>query len=111
MEKEPVIVKTDIDAKDGQNKCLKCGSTDISLNVNTGKLRCNFCRYEFEGKKVDGFNDDISKLQGQVVGSGATNIIADTNDVITFKCSSCGSEVVVDTSNSMQARCHWCRNT
>lgn len=111
MEKESVIVKTDIDAKDGQNKCSKCGSTDISLNVNTGKLRCNFCRYEFEGVTVEGFNDDISKLNGQVIGSGATDIIANTNDIITFKCSSCGSLVVVDTSSSMQARCHWCRNT
>ena len=25
----------------------KCGATDISLNVKTGKLRCNFCRHEF----------------------------------------------------------------
>ena len=26
------IVKTDVDAKDGQTKCPKCGSTDISVN-------------------------------------------------------------------------------
>ena len=26
------IIKTDADAKDGQNKCPKCGATDISLN-------------------------------------------------------------------------------
>ena len=45
---EVKIVQTDIDSKDGQNKCPKCGATDISLNVNTGKLRCNFCRHEFE---------------------------------------------------------------
>ena len=30
---------------------------------------------------------------------------------MTFKCSSCGAEVVIDTSESTQARCHWCRNT
>ena len=45
---EPKIVQTDTGAKDGQNKCPKCGATDISLNVNTGMLRCNFCRHEFE---------------------------------------------------------------
>ena len=28
------IVKTDIDSKNGQNKCPKCGATDIALNVN-----------------------------------------------------------------------------
>lgn len=107
----PTIVQTDVGAKNGQDKCPKCGSTDISVNVNTGHLRCNFCRYEFEPEKVVGLENDISKLQGQVIGSGAQNIIADTNDVLSFKCSSCGSEVVINTSKATQARCHWCRST
>ena len=34
----------------GQVKCPKCGATDISLNVKTGKLRCNYCRHEFEAQ-------------------------------------------------------------
>ena len=108
---EENVIKTDIDAKDGQNKCPKCGATDISLNANNGKLRCNFCRFEFEPEKLDMMEKDISKLEGQVIGSGATNIIADTNEIVTFKCSSCGAEVVVDTAQATQARCHWCRNT
>ena len=107
----PTIVQTDVGAKNGQDKCPKCGSTDISVNVNTGHLRCNFCRYEFEPEKVVGLANDISKLQGQAIGSGAQNIIADTNDVLSFKCSSCGSEVVINTSEATQARCHWCRST
>ena len=107
----PTIVKTDIGAKDGQNKCPKCGSTDIEINTNTGNLRCNFCRYEFKPEKISGMIEDISQLQGQVIGSGATNIVADTNDVLTFRCSSCGAEVVIDTASAQQARCHWCRNT
>ena len=106
----PRIVKTDLGAKDGQNKCPKCGSTDISVNVSNGHLRCNFCRHEFEPEKVVGLETDISQLHGQVIGSGAQDIVADTNDVLTFKCSSCGSEVVIDTSETTQARCHWCRN-
>ncbi len=107
----PTIVQTDVGAKDGQNKCPKCGSTEISVNANNGRLRCNFCRYEFEPEKVVGLETDISQLQGQVMGSGAQDIVADTNEVLTFKCSSCGSEVVIDTSESTQARCHWCRST
>ena len=47
----PTVVKTDSGAKDGQTKCPKCGATDISLNVKNGKLRCNFCRHEFEPEK------------------------------------------------------------
>ncbi len=104
------VIQTDLESKNGQNKCPKCGSTDISLNPRTGLLRCNFCRYEFEPEKVHGMEEDISKLQGEVMGSGAQDIVADTKDVLTFKCSSCGAEVVIDTANSTQARCHWCRN-
>ena len=106
----PTIVQTDVGAKDGQEKCPKCGSTDISLNVSTGKLRCNFCRHEFESEKISGMQTDIKELSGEILGSGAKDIIADTKDVLTFKCSSCGAEVVVDTASSTQARCHWCRN-
>ena len=107
---EPKIIKTDEGAVDGQNKCPKCGATDISLNANNGKLRCNFCRHEFEPEKISGMETDIKNLTGQVMGSGAQNIIADTKDVLTFKCSSCGAEVVIDTSEASTARCHWCRN-
>jgi len=108
---EPVIVQTDAGAKDGQNKCPKCGATDISLNINKGLLRCNFCRHEFEPEKVSGMETDLSKLEGMVMGSGAQDIIPDTNEILTFKCSSCGAEVVIDTAEATQARCHWCRNT
>jgi len=108
---EPKIIQTDVGAKDGQNKCPKCGATDISLNVNTGLLRCNFCRHEFQPEKVAGLETDLSKLEGQIIGSGAQDIVADTNEVLTFKCSSCGAEVVIDTTEATQARCHWCRNT
>ena len=105
------VVETNVDAKNGQEKCPKCGSTDISLNINNGKLRCNFCRHEFEPSKADGLVEDIGSLEGVVVGSGATDIEVDSSDMITLKCTSCGAEVVVDTQEAPQARCHWCRNT
>ena len=87
---EPKVIKTDEGASDGQNKCPKCGSTDVSLNINNGHLRCEFCRHEFKPEKVNGLETDISKLQGQTLGSGAQDIVQDTNDILTFKCSSCG---------------------
>ena len=107
----PTIVQTNVGAKNGQDKCPKCGATDISMNMNTGKLRCNFCRHEFKPEKISGLTEDISNLQGQVMTSGVQDIVADAKDIITLKCSSCGAEVVIDTSESAQARCHWCRNT
>lgn len=106
----PKIVKTDIGSKDGQNKCPKCGSTDISVNAKTGKLRCNFCRHEFEPEKIQGMETDITKLKGEIMGSGTQDISENTQNVMTLKCSSCGAEVVIDTSESTTARCHWCRN-
>ena len=56
-------------------------------------------------------HEDVSDIKGKVVSSGAQNIVADTDDMLTLKCESCGAEVVIDTSESAQARCHWCRNT
>lgn len=111
LDDEPKIVKTDEGAQDGQNKCPSCGSTDISVNAKTGKLRCNYCRHEFEPEKVQGMETDVFNIVGEIMGSGTQDIVADTQDVMTFKCSSCGAEVVIDTSESTQARCHWCRNT
>ena len=111
LENEPKIVQTDTGLENGQNKCPSCGATDISINAKTGKLRCNFCRHEFEPEKVEGLETDITKLEGEIIGSGTQNIEADAQDMITLKCSSCGAEVVIDTTESTQARCHWCRNT
>ena len=110
MQEEKRIIKTDTGAKDGQNKCPKCGSTDISTNVKKGLLRCNFCRHEFAGEKLECMVSDLKSLHGEILASGAKDIIAGTSDIVTFKCSSCGAEVVLNTSESLNARCHWCRN-
>ena len=96
--------------KDGQIKCPKCGATDIETNTKTGKLRCNFCRHEFE-LELAPEDEDISSLEGTTMGSGALDIDEAAEDIITVKCESCGAEVVIDTKTNTQARCHWCRNT
>ena len=111
---EPKIVQTDIESQDGQNKCPRCGATDIALNAKTGLLRCNYCRYEFLPEKVKGLETNISEIRGEIIGSGAKDIDDSENqksNVKTFKWSSCGAEVVIDGNETTQARCHWCRNT
>lgn len=104
------VIDTGNGLKDGQIKCPKCGATDIQTNTKTGKLRCNFCRHEFE-LDLAPEDADISTLKGTSIGSGAKDIDANAEDLITLKCESCGAEVVIDTKTSAQARCHWCRNT
>lgn len=106
----PTIIDTANGLENGQNKCPKCGATDISPVASTGHLRCNFCHYEFEPEKFAAMMSDIDALNGKVIGSGAQDIVSDASNIVTFKCSSCGAEVVVDTASSMQARCHWCRH-
>src|SRR5690554_4072965 len=107
------VINTDDGAKDGLAKCERCGATEISLNVATGMLRCSFCRHEWSSENaVEAFdlNGDIGKLVGLMVGSGSSDILPSTEEVLTFKCSACGAEVVIDTNHGTQARCHWCRN-
>lgn len=109
MDNQDVIIDTKGSNHNGQNKCPKCGATDISLNIKTGLLRCEFCRHEFSAEKME--EDDLTNLKGQVRGEGAKDIVIDDQNMVTFKCSSCGALVVVDTSLATSARCHWCRNT
>lgn len=109
----PQIVSTAEDAKDGLSKCPRCGATEIALNTASGLLRCAFCRHEWTGQGGDDdlfINQDIRTLTGLVIGSGSQDIVASTQDVLTFKCTACGAEVVINTAESTQARCHWCRN-
>ena len=106
------VIQTDKDSNNGQDKCPRCGATDIALNTKTGLLRCNFCRHEFEPVTLKGMETDISKLEGEVFGSGTQDINNESDkNMVTIKCSSCGAEVVIDTAEVTQARCHWCRNT
>lgn len=49
-------------------------------------------------------------MRGTVIASGARNIQADANSLMSFKCSGCGAEVTINTDSAMTARCHWCRH-
>jgi len=104
------VIQTDSGGKIGHNNCPTCGGTDIALNIDSGCLRCNACFHELETDVFAKAVTDISSLDGTVVGSGAVNIPASVDDVLTFGCDTCGAEIVVDTSESLLARCHWCRN-
>jgi ribosomal protein S27E len=103
------VVQTDVGAKDGVSKCPFCGSSDIALNIATGNLRCNYCHREI-APEVDPLDYDIGTLTGVVMGSAAQDIPADTATMITLRCTGCGAEVVVNTAETLQARCHWCRS-
>ena len=95
--------------KNGMNRCPHCGSTDTTLDVKTGDLRCNFCRSEFKGSKTNAYGG-VEELKGDIVGEGAGDIIPDEKVILTLKCPACGAEVVINTDEVTSARCHWCRH-
>jgi DNA-directed RNA polymerase subunit RPC12/RpoP len=111
---DPVAIDTSApELADGQNRCPKCGSTDIRHKAGTDLLVCVFCRNEWEGLRVEelfGLGEGIDRLRGTVVASGARDIAADAAVLMSFKCTGCGAEVTVNTESAMTARCHWCRH-
>ena len=108
----PVIDTRNERLDDGVNRCPKCGATDIKLRPSVGMLVCLFCRHEWAEARLDEViaTGDLTTLQGTTIGSGASDIAADVDALVTMKCDGCGAEVVVNTAEQMGARCHWCRH-
>lgn len=106
-----IVVNAHEHSVESQHKCPSCGSTDISFNEDSGKLRCNYCRCEFEEQKVRDLFCDVEELDKEIViGTGSLDIENDATNLVTIKCGSCGAEIVVDTKDTMQSKCHWCRS-
>ena len=101
------IIETKGNLKNGQQFCPNCGATETYFDTSIGKLFCPYCETIFEGEKIE--ESKTGTLEGTIIGSGARNINEDFNNIMTVRCNGCGAEVVVDTSETTQKRCHWCR--
>ena len=104
------VINVSQNIKDGQYQCPNCGSSEVMPNPKTGKLKCNYCATEFDGKALTGVEKKLSNLKGRTKGKGTSDIKADAKDIVTLKCGGCGAEIVIDTANAPHARCHWCRS-
>ena len=91
------------------HRCPHCGGSDVVIDLGEGKLRCNYCHSLFDGKKVNAAGG-VEKIHGKVVEEGAEDIIPSDEIIVTFKCPSCGAEVVVNAAEKTSASCHWCRH-
>ncbi|WP_166866518.1 TFIIB-type zinc ribbon-containing protein [Salinibacterium sp. ZJ70] len=110
----PAPVDTSNNRRDGLDKCPKCGSSEIGPIVGTHKLRCSFCRFEWEPASFMasvGFDSPVGELKGTILTTGVSDIDSGAENLITMKCQGCGAEVVINTERQLQARCHWCRQT
>lgn len=105
------VINTASGGADGLERCPKCGATEVVLH--DGKLTCQFCRHSWltaNAETTYGFDSPIDQLKGLVTGSGSSDIDQAQAASVTIKCEGCGAEVVINTANSLQARCHWCRH-
>ena len=110
MEEEIKVVDTERKEKDGTNRCPNCHASDVTYNIKKKKLICNYCYTEFEAEDLEGIEKEAKNLKGETRTTGVKDINKNANDIITLKCSGCGAEVVINTSEATNARCHWCRS-
>ena len=110
MAEEIKVIDTNNGEKHGENRCPQCGASDVTYNTKKGKLICNYCYTEFDAEEVEGIEKEAKNLSGESRGSGTKDIDENASDVITLKCGGCGAEVVINTSEGTNARCHWCRS-
>lgn len=106
------VIDTTTGQGHGRDACPQCGSTEVARKGMTLSLMCQFCRYEWVGNRLEdthGLGEGIGDLAGRVYTSGAADITSH-DDLVTIKCTGCGSEVIVDTAHSLESRCHWCRS-
>jgi len=109
MSEDIKIIDTDNKEKHGENRCPQCGASDVTYNIKKKKLVCNYCYTEFDAEEVEGITKEAKDLEGETRGSG-TKDIKKSEDTITLKCGGCGAEVVINTNEATNARCHWCRS-
>ncbi len=106
---EEKVINTSDNKKHGENRCPNCKASDVTLDIKKGKLRCNYCGTEFEPKEVEGIEKEAKDVKGNIKGSGAKDI-KQGEDIITLECGGCGAKVVINTNETNNARCHWCRS-
>lgn len=96
----------------GTIKCSRCGSSDIRYRIEARSLVCANCRTQWNEPRLEDEVDltgGIRELQGTEVSRTARDLVAD-QAMMTFKCTGCGAEVVINTAETGQVRCHWCRS-
>ena len=110
MGKEIKVVDTGLKGKDGTNRCPNCHASDVTYNLKKKKLICNYCYTEFEPEDLEGIEKEAKNLKGETRTTGVKDINKNAEDIITLRCSGCGAEVVINTKEATNARCHWCRS-
>lgn len=89
-------------------RCPNCGASDAEYDISAGGLRCAKCRTVFASPKINTLGG-VDELVGEIKSDGA-NDIEENDFVVTFRCPSCGANVMLG-KDAEDAKCHWCRHS
>ena len=93
--------------KNGQFKCPNCGASNLHYDINKERLICEYCNEEFDKNIIEDKKNPQS-LDNEVRGNATKDIDNNSSDLVTIKCDGCCAEVVVNTRENLNVRCHWC---
>ena len=101
------MAEKDIHTKAKVLRCPNCGASDAVFDIDAGGLRCTHCREVFMSPKINQLGG-MDELVGEIRESGAKDL-RDDDYVVTFRCPSCGANVVLE-KTATEAKCHWCHH-
>ena len=94
------------DEKALENKCPKCNSS-IAFNPTLGKWKCSYCTSEFTLEEMQQYSNNASTEEKN---RKENNNIDENFEYISYKCDSCGAEIIADSQTSATF-CVYCGNT
>ena len=89
-----------------ENKCPSCKAS-ISFNAKLGKWKCDYCGSEFTLEEMQKHSDNASTVEKNKMETSSSDTY---DDYISYKCESCGAEIVADSQTSATF-CVYCGNT
>ncbi len=107
---EEKVEKKEKETRDEQsleNRCPACKAS-ISFNPKLGKWKCDYCGSEFTLEEMQKENDNASTKEKNV--KETKNTKDNYDGYISYKCESCGAEIVADDETSATF-CVYCGNT
>lgn len=87
-----------------ENKCPSC-TASISFNPTLGKWKCSYCGGEFTLEEMQKHSNNASTKE-----KNNKTKLDDYNDYISYRCESCGAEIIADEETSATF-CVYCGNT
>ncbi len=98
MKESKVIDKNTLD-----NRCPSCGAS-INFNPKSGKWKCDYCNSEFTMEEMKKKSNAAKDVNNNV------DVEDDNNNYVSYKCQSCGAEIVADEATSATF-CVYCGNS